>query len=83
MYTVILHTIKEEQYDDLQLALDAIKAECSLTDNQYCSNITVAFTSEDNSTTSNDWAWFSVLPMPPDGNININHGNIKVKMTSN
>ena len=81
MYTVITHIIKEEHYDDLSLAIGAIEAECNvaLTD-QYCSNVTISYNSED-SLMDNEWFEYLVL-QPPGSNVNIDGGNIKVKMSS-
>ena len=79
MYTVITHIIKEEHYDDLPAALDAIQAECSITSiDQNCANISISYRPDD-TIISDDWYVYSVLP-PPGSNINIDGGNIKVKM---
>jgi hypothetical protein len=81
MYTVITHIIKEEHYDDLSLAIESIEAECNLAlTDQYCSNVTISYDSDDYSL---DNGWFENLVLqPPGGNVNINGGNTKVKMSS-
>ena len=81
MYTVITHIIKEEQYDDLSLAIDAIEAECNIAAiDQYCGNVTISYNSED-FTAPEEWFVYSVL-QPPCSNINIDGGNTKVKMSN-
>lgn len=79
MYTVITHIIKEEHYDDLPSALDAIQAECSISSIDHnCANITISYNPDD-TVNYDEWYLYSVMPQPG-GNANIDGGNIKVKM---
>lgn len=71
MYTVITHVIKEEHYDDIESALDAIANECAFNDS-ICNDVTITY--------SPDYGeYYDSVITPPGSDANIDYGNIKVR----
>jgi hypothetical protein len=71
MYTIITHVIKEEHYDDIESALDAIANECAY-NNSNCNDVTITY-SPDNG------EYYNSVITPPGSDANIDYGNIKVR----
>lgn len=77
MYTVITHVIKEEHYDDLESALNAIAEQCAYDDSQ-CENITIV-SEPDNGLYNSDGEYYYSVITPPGSDANVDYGNIKVR----
>jgi hypothetical protein len=71
MYTVITHVIKEEHYDDIESALDAIANECAYNDSE-CDDVTITYSPDDSE-------YYSSVLTPPGSDANVDYGNIKVR----
>jgi hypothetical protein len=71
MYTVITHVIKEEHYDDIESALDAIANECAV-DDSNCNDVTITYNSDDGE-------YYNSVITPPGSDADIDYGNIKVR----
>lgn len=71
MYTVITHVIKEEHYDDIESALDAIANECAYNDST-CNDVTITYSPEDGE-------YYDSVITPPGSDANVDYGNIKIR----
>lgn len=81
MYTVITHVIKEEHYDDIESALDAIANQCAYNDSA-CDDVTITYNSDNDVeyySPYDDAGYYGSVITPPGSDANVDYGNIKVR----